>query len=198
MKKVDEAAFVNSLEPGDIGLIKSDNAFARLQALYAHRFNEGPHLASHGFMVKDRPAISEANGIVIKEATILKNIGDTTQCWLFRYTNLARDEQGGMMLYAAGAEETAGHYSIGGILQFAKSFLTGKRHTKDEQGVFCSEYTSRIIKAAGLNYMTELNPWEIDPTTQLNWFLTEGPAHGWVFSAHYDGAGNYYIEGGEE
>jgi hypothetical protein len=187
MREVDSYKFIASLKNGDIGLICAKNFFAVLQNLYRKRFKEGDAQASHGFFMKQTPSISEANGIVIKEATVNKNVGDTTKCWIFRYTKLTQEQVKGMNLYVAGAEETAGHYSVGGIMQFAKSFFTGKRNEPDESGVFCTEYTSRIVRAAGLDYISDLPTWQIDPSYQLNWFLNEGPKFGWILAAHYDG-----------
>lgn len=194
MRNVTSKEFVASIRNGDVGLICAKNFFATLQNLYRKKFNEGLAQASHGFIMKDSPHISEANGIVIKPATVMKFIGDSTKCWLFRYSRLAPQQLSGMNLYIAGAEETAGHYSVGGIVQYAKSFLTGKEEKKDEQGVFCTEYTSRIIIANGLEFVEGRDPWEIDPSYQLNWFLCdEARRKGWVLAAHYDGAGNYSI-----
>lgn len=194
MKSVTNQQFIAALRKGDIGVICAKNFFATLQNLYRKKFKEGATQASHGFIMKSPPNISEANGIVIKEATVLKDVGDSTKCWIFRYTKLTTEQLAGMMLYVEGAEETAGHYSVGGIMQFAKSFFTGNPDTKDEQGVFCTEYTSRIIRAAGLDYVVGRDAWEIDPSYQLNWFLCdEARRMSWILAGHYDGAGNYFI-----
>ncbi len=187
MPFTDKETFIGAIKAGDIGIIHSKNLFAKLQSMYAHRFKEGPWLASHGFIVKDPPKISEANGMFVGEATYLKNIGDSTKCWFFRNTDLTVAQLSIMRAFMNAAGDTGGHYSIGGILQFAKCFITGKRGECDESGVFCTEYTSRIIIETGLPYIKNLSSWQIDPTYQLNWFTSdEARSLNWIMAAYYD------------
>ena len=188
--KVSHEVFVSSVKAGDVGLLKAENHFAWFQDLYRRRMGEGDQKASHGFIVKEPPMISEANGPHIQEATFLKNIGSSTRCWFFRLKEIKGIHVDKMMDYCRGSEETDGIYSVHGILEFIKSFLFKKRDWKDRKGVFCSEYVSRIIIAAGLGdrYITTRDPWEISPSFQLNWLCSdEARRFGWVLAAYYDG-----------
>ncbi len=197
MKQVDQKTFAVSIAAGDVGVIRAKNFFATLQNWFRQKFNEGPNQASHGFFCKTPPEISEANGMIINgSATFLKDTGDSTEAWFFRYTKLTPEQLDDMLVFCLGAEETGGHYSVGGILQFAKAFVTGSRKMSDEGGVFCTEYTSDVISAGGIvaDYITNLKSWMIDPSTQLNWFLSEeAAAKGWILAGHYDGKGGYFV-----
>lgn len=194
--KVSHEVFVNSIKAGDVGLLRAHNPFAWFQNLYRKRMREGEQRASHGFIVKTPPKISEANGPHIKEATFLKNIGDSTAVWFWRLKGIKGTEIEEMLDYCRGAEETGGVYSVGGIIEFFKSFLFKKKELKDKKGVFCTEYTSRIIISAGLGdkYITTRDPWEISPSFQLNWFFSnEAVRFGWYLAAYYDGQKGYFI-----
>jgi hypothetical protein len=186
--------FVANVKNGDFGLIQSTNFFGKLQKLYWKKFKEGDLFATHGFYVKTPPQISEANGIIISSnATFLKDIGDTTKCWFFRNLYLTADQLTQMNLYVEGAEETGGHYSVWGILQFAKKYLTPTYQMKDESGVFCSEYQVRIIEAAHIP-CTTIPPWQVDPSSFLNWLMSDdAKAKGWINVGYYDGNKNYQI-----
>lgn len=191
MKTATLDEFLGTLKNGDIGLINSKNFFGFLQNLYRKRFKEGPEQASHSFFMKSPPEISEANGFTVSGgSSVLKFVGDSTKCWIFRFKALTDRQLEQMNDFAAGAEETSGHYSFWGIAQFAKAFILGKRDEKDESGVFCSEYTSRIICAAGINEYCDLPSYQIDPSFQLNWLLE---ASGWDLVASYDPVTGYQI-----
>lgn len=198
MKPSSHNEFITSLHPGDIGVICANNFFARLQALYAHRFSEGPVAASHAFYVRNPPFITEANGIVIKgpskNTTIFKYVGDETKCWVFRYKELTLQQLCLMNCFADAAEQTGGHYSGGGIWQFAKAWITGRQNESDEGGVFCSEFDSDIILSAGLPFISDRPSWRIDPTYLLNWMLGQDRTLGkWQLAANYDGQ-NYFVK----
>lgn len=193
MKTVDKETFIKSIRAGDIGIIDAKNVFAVLQSWYAHRFAEGPRHASHAFYVSNPPYITEANGIVIKgeaqKVTFLKNIGDATKCWFFRYRALTPFQLAVMNAYAISAVQTAGHYSLGGILQFAKSFILGKRDEHDEGGVFCSEFVSDILLSAipPEDFIADREPFQITPTYLLNWMMAPAAKKAWAMPACYDG-----------
>lgn len=200
MRKVTQEQFVKAIKAGDVGIIKADNLFAKAQMLYSHRFNEGEAHASHAFYVSNPPFITEANGLVIKGepqgVTFLKNIGDKTKCWFFRYGKLSPAQLQIMNAYAKAGVDTAGHYSVGGILQFAKAFITGKKDEKDEGGVFCSEFVSDIVLSAipPADYIANAKTWQVTPTLLLNWMMNlESAVKSWTFPAYYDGAGNYFL-----
>lgn len=195
MRKVDQALFLINLKPGDIGLICSNNFFSTLQNWFRKRFKEGELRASHGFYLNNPPQLIEANSIHISKGEIIKNIGDKTKCWIFRYTKLTREELDSMNDAAEMAIEAGGHYSIAGIIQFAKSFFSKKLNMKDKRGVFCTEFTSDIIlKGVPANdYIQDRKPWQIDPSYQLNWFSTEGKKHKWELIGFYDGQGSFFI-----
>lgn len=199
MKQSNHDEFIASLKSGDIGVICSKNIFATLQALYAHRFSEGPIAASHAFYVRNPPRITEANGIVIKgpsqNTTVLKYVGDQTKCWIFRYSELTPLQLLVMNAYADSAEATGGHYSVGGIWQFAKAWITGHQNESDEGGVFCSELASDIIKAPPISdFISDRPSWRIDPTYLLNWMLSQDKTLGkWQLAANYDGQ-NYFVK----
>ena len=166
-----------ALEPGDIGLIDHRDFFGWLEGLYARKYKEGTQIATHGFIVKSPPIITEATGVFIKDADIKKY--DGVPMWIFRNRSLTVDAWRLMATYIEATENGQGHYGFGGILAFAKSYFTGVRRFQNAAGEFCTDLTGEIIKAAGLPYLTNLNPWEVDPTTQLNWFLNGGAALGW-------------------
>lgn len=193
MREVSKNEWIKSARSGDIGLIRAKNLFSTMQNWYRNRFKEGEHRASHGFIVMKPPEISEANGILIKRATFIKNIGDSTMCWLFRSSYLTPHKQDDIRDFIRGAEQTGGHYSVAGIWQFCLSFFAGKKIMKDKSGVFCTEYTSRLINNARLPYM-DVPEWQISPSLQLNWFIKEGAAKGWFLAAYYDGNGKYFVE----
>ena len=195
MKETDNNGFIKHLLPGDIGLILSNNFFAKLQNWYRKRFKEGSLKASHGFYLNNPPELTEANGLYISKSMIFKNIGDTTKCWVFRYENLSCDGLSNMNSGAELAYDSGGHYSIMGIWRFVKSFITGKINQKNEKGVFCTEFTSDLISEGvpEKDYIQDRKPWQIDPSYQLNWFMTEGKDHNWKLIGHYNGEGKYFI-----
>lgn len=194
MITVTKDQFLSSLKAGDVGLIHARNAFAALQNLYRKRFNEGDLQASHGFLMLAPPRIAEANGLFVdSKSTVIKNIGDKTQCWLFRYEGLLPDQLARLLMYVDGAVDAGGHYSVGGILQFAARFFGIHKKVADEGGVFCTEFTSDALSKAGIPYVQDRPAYEITPSYQLNWFLTHGPMFGWYLAAHYDGASHYFV-----
>ena len=195
MNKVSGDQFQSSIKNGDFGVIQASNFFATLQKLFWKKFKEGDLFASHAFYVKTPPQISEANGMIISSnATFLKDIGSETKCWFFRNSAMTSEELDDMNHYVEGAEETGGHYSIWGILQFAKAYITAKKDMKDESGVFCSEYVARIIEAAHVPF-TAIPPWQLDPSSLLNWAMSDdAKKKGWVLVAYYDGTpGGYFL-----
>jgi hypothetical protein len=195
MTKVSQQAFQSLIRNGDFGVIQSSNFFAKLQKLFWKKFNEGDLFASHAFYVKNPPEISEANGLTVSgSATYLKYTGDTTKAWFFRNMLLSAEQLDDMNTYTLGAEETGGHYSVWGILQFAKKYVTPKYQMKDESGVFCSEYIARIVEAAHIPF-TQIPPWQLDPSSLLNWAMSEdAKIKGWVNIATYDGTKDgYYV-----
>ena len=130
----------------------------------------------------------------VKKANIIKNIGDKTECWVFRNLNLDPNQLQAMLAFADGAVESGGRYSVGGIIQFGLQYLGIKKKISDEAGVFCTEFTSRIIDAGGLPYITKLKPFEIAPSYQLNWFLgAEAKSEGWYLAAHYIPNGKFFV-----
>lgn len=198
MRAVNQSTFVDSISEGDIGLICGSNPFAWLQNLYRHRFNEGPLQASHGFFVRKPPAITEANGIFVSNATFLKDIGDKTKAWFFRFPALTTEQLDDMEDYLDGMVDAGGHYSVGGIGQFALQFFGVHKKLADEGGVFCTELTGRAILKGGLPYIPDFPPYAVTPSRQLNWFMTDGSKLGWELAAFYDGAGNYVIQEEED
>lgn len=194
MKSCDQTMFVANIKNGDIGVIQANNFFSTLQKMFWKKFKEGELFASHAFYVKDPPKISEANGIIISSnATFLKNIGDTTKCWIFRNFSATGEQIDDMNGYVQGAEETGGHYSFWGILQFVKAYVTSKKDMKDESGVFCSEYVARIVESAHIPF-TAIPPWQLDPSSLLNWLNSQDARNKrWVNTGYYDGDGHYAI-----
>ena len=169
--------FPADLKPGDIGLIDGRGFFGFLEGLYARKYKEGETVATHGFVVRDPPVITEATGLFIKDADIREY--DGLPMWVFRWPRLTPAEWHDMEVYIEATKNGQGHYGFGGIFSFAKSYFTGVRRFKNCDGEFCTDLTGEIIKAAGLPYDDDLNPWEIDPTTQLTYFLGKGAADGW-------------------
>jgi hypothetical protein len=165
-------------QSGDIALIYRPGIFAWIERLYADKFKEGAQRATHGFYIKGGGKISEANGFSIHESEISVYQKPGIKMWVFRYSPL--NTAALMDAYVAASENGDARYSWSGIWDFAKSFFTGKRTFKDPKGEFCTDYTGEIIKSGGLPYISSLEPWEVDPTTQLNWFLgTEAKNLGW-------------------
>jgi len=186
--------FVDGIKPGDIGLICANNFFATLQNWYRKKEKEGPLQASHGFFVPNPPAITEADGLFVSHATFLKDIGDKTKAWFFRWPMLTLDQLDDMVDYTDGMVDAGGHYSVGGICQFGLQFFGVRKKVSNEGGVFCTELTSLTILKAKLPYITDTAPYAITPSHQLNWFMTAGAALGWVLAGHYDGAGGYFLQ----
>jgi hypothetical protein len=186
--------FLASLRSGDIGIIRADNVFAKLQNWYRKKFKEGELAASHGFYVRNPPRIAEANGMFItNDSTVVKNIGDKTKCWIFRYTLLTAAQRAAMNASADVAVQVGGHYSVGGIAQFALQFFGIRKKLADEGGVFCTEFTGDLIVGAGIPYVEGKGAFEIDPSYQLNWMLSpEAQEKHWILAGLYDGA-NYLI-----
>jgi hypothetical protein len=198
MKSVDQATFLNSLQIGDLGIIKGNYFFATMQNWFRIECEKAPsqYRASHAFIIKKTPFISEANGLLISEGKMIKNIGNSTVCWAYRYSKCTPDDQLDILRYCSSQEEKT-FYSALGIFQLAKIYAANlmgipmtKVKTKDEPGKFCSEYDvdmmidrdwpvpetpSYLTTPSGLNYFLA--------TTQPNYFL----------SAYYDGKGGYFI-----
>jgi hypothetical protein len=186
--------FLGTLRSGDIALISSKNLFATIESWYAKKFNEGSVLASHGLYLREPPRIAEANGLwVSNDSSVIKYIGDTTKCWVFRYSGITPEQVAEMNAAADMAVDAGGHYSIGGILEFGLQFFGIKKHLSNENGVFCTKFTGDLITLAGLPYVPGKQTFEVDPTAQLTWFLGDGAKAGWVLVASYDGAQNYLI-----
>lgn len=180
--------FIGSLRAGDIGLILAKNLFSTLQNWRKIK-TKATHRASHAFVMRDTPAISEANGLHISNATVTKFVGDTTKCWIFRYEAMTPAQLDDMMDYMDGAVENGGTYSLGGIMQFALQFFGIRKKLTDEQGSFCSEYAVKTILKAGIPFrMGDLKPFEIDPSMLLSWFMSpDAKKLGWYPVAEYDG-----------
>jgi hypothetical protein len=177
--------FISKINNGDIGLLLSHSVFAKLQNLFRKKFHEGELRASHGFYVKYPPRISEANGMCVKgNVDFKKYIEGSAKAWFFRYRYLTIPQLEHMNLYVRSAEETKGRYSIGGIFQYALKYLGLKKNLEDESGVFCTEYTSRIILSAPLQYIKDKEPFEISPSYQLNWMMGNDY---WRLVGQYDG-----------
>lgn len=164
---------------GDIAVIYRPGIAAWLQGLYAKKYHEGQIPASHGFFFKSPTLISEADGLSIHESPLSKYQKAGIKIWVFRYGYLVPSQLDIMNTYVEASEAGDARYSWDGICDFVKSYFTGKRTFNDPKGEFCTDYTGQIIKAAGIPYSLTL-PWEIDPTTQLNWLLTEGKLNGWT------------------
>lgn len=185
--------FLATLRAGDIGISLARNPFAILQDWYRRKFKEGELAASHGFYFRKPPQIIEADGIFVSKANIFKNIGDKTKVWVFRYARVAPSQIDLMNVAADVAVDVGGHYSVGGLAQFALQFIGLRKKLADESGVFCTEFTGHLIMYAGLPYVKGKRAFEVDPSYQLNWMLGAGKDLGWVLAASYDGAGNYLI-----
>lgn len=188
--------FLASLKSGDFGVIDSKNFFATLQNWYRKKFKEGDERASHAFYLRAPPRIAEANGVFVRnDATIIKNIGDSTKCWVFRNLNLTPAQLSAMNAAADVAVQVGGHYSVGGIGQFALRFFGLKKKLADEGGVFCSEFCGDLATDAGLPWVSGKKTFEVSPSEMLNWLLSPAAQEaGWVLIGKYDGAGNYTIE----
>lgn len=197
IKPSTKEGFLAALHAGDIGLIRGSNLFATVQKWYAKKFKEGALTASHGFYIEKPPEIVEADGLYITRSAIIKDIGDSTKCWVFRYSKLTDGQLGAMNEGADIAVDSGGHYSIWGIGQFALRFFGVTKHIKDESGVFCTKLTGDLIVKAGVPYVAGKQTFEVDPSLQLNWFMSdEAKAAGWFLAASYDGAGNYFVDDG--
>jgi hypothetical protein len=168
---------------GDIGLIYSPGIISWLENLYANKYKEGNIKASHGFFFKDENLLSEAEGFSIHEVSRFKYFHEdpNIKTWIFRYSHLTSEQLGLMNTYVTASENGDARYSWSGIWSFAESYFNGKRTFVDPSGEFCTDYTGQIISAAQLPYITALKPWEIDPTTQLNYFLSDqAKQDGWI------------------
>jgi hypothetical protein len=199
MRRTTQDQFLAAIRRGDIGLNCSNNLFSTLQDWYRRKVDKVEYRASHGFIVKDSPYISEANGPIIKQATITKFIGNTTKCWVFRYKESTPSQIKTMMTYCYSAEKNGGTYSAKGIFQFATnyfaSFFGKKVNFKDQQGTFCTEYSGNAILYSGWPYIKEKESQAISPSYQLSWLMSdEAISLGWELVAHYDGEGGFFVK----
>lgn len=195
MKKTNHDEWINSLETGDICLNLSSNIFSSLQNWYRKKIDKSDHRASHGFIVKTTPIISEANGFYIKSATINKFIGDTTEVWAFRHPAMNTERRDDVINYCEGAEENGGTYSIKGIVEYGLRFIGIKKKISDRPGSYCTEYTGKIIKQIDLPYIKDKETYQVTPSEQLSWFLSEkdGKRLGWELAAHYSKEKGYEL-----
>ena len=180
--EIKKSRWIGYAKPGDIGLtLGSSSIFAKFQDWYRSRISNASNQASHGFIVKGDNLISEANGKYIGESKLEKYIGSNRDTWLFRKRDLKLFEKDAMMLYIKSAEQTGGTYSWLGIMQFVQKFFYKDKQLKDKPGVFCTEYTSRIINAADLPYLSlgKDFPWKVTPSIQLSWFIKNGFLNDW-------------------
>ena len=199
MKQVTQQELVDSLQLGDIGVILAVNQFSTMQN-WQRKKDKVPLRASHGFFMKDTPVIAESNGWEPRCATIYKDIGDKTQCWIFRHPAMTPDKFERMLCYWNGVVEGGGHYGIGSIAQMGLNFLGLQKHMTDAEGEFCSELTGHEILVAPLPYITELKPFEVTPSYQRSWFEGDGSDPrfygkrvGWFKVAEYLGDRKYWI-----
>jgi hypothetical protein len=185
MKEITREEWMAKLRPGDIGLILSNNLFSTVQN-WLRMKDKNSLRASHGFIIENPPGIIEANGAHVSRSTIGKNVGDTTQCWIFRYPNATREQINLMLAYADGMVDAHGEYSVLGIVQFAMEFFGIRKKFKDEPGVYCTELTGKAILKAGLPYSQE-PAYLITPSDQRSWFVDRGLAQGVQLPIWYDG-----------
>jgi hypothetical protein len=198
MKKISKEGWVIMRKPGDAGIILADNFFSTLQNWYRKKVDKVDDRASHAFIMKRTPAISEANGLYIKEANVTKYLADRKKVWIFRNLNMTTDKAEGILDYCSGAERNGGTYSLKGISQFGlsyfMSFFGKKIKFKDQQGSFCSEYLGKALINEGIPFLDGKVDFSATPSFVLDYLLGEkGKADQWILSAYYDGAGNYYI-----
>jgi len=183
-----------ALRWGDIGLVKGNSLLAKGEYLL-NKLEKIDGEASHGFIVKNAPQISEAEfkGITDKNK-ITKYLGGKLTVWVFRYFRSLTPEEvncGASYLYGVDNEAV---YGSQGIKQFIKKFflkLVGKEYTpKDRQGIFCTEHSSKFIRVMALVY-SAFEPEQISPSMQLEYFETN--AGMWPIALLFDGQ-KYYID----
>lgn len=199
MKELTKTEWLRLLKPADIGLILADNFFSTLQN-WKRKQDKNPLRASHGFLIINPPEIIEANGLFVSRSRIGKFVGATTQCWIYRYSNLSEGGMRIMLAYARAMVEAHGQYGVKGIVafgyEFFKKIITGKdAKIKDYPGVYCTELTGKAIIEAGLPYVTNEPSFEVTPSDQRSWFDSEGIKVGWVRSLWYDGKKFWAEEG---
>lgn len=193
MIQVSQTDWLAALRPGDICLTLGSDLFAKLQNLYRKKFNEGPLQASHGFLLTNPPEIIEADGLFVSRASIIKDVGNSGKCWVFRYMALTPEQQQKMLAYADGAVDAGGHYSVLGIAQFGLHFIGLQKKIGQEGGVFCVELTGNAIIEAKMPYISDRKPYDVTPSFQLNWFMGPAIPLGYQWAAHYDGAGKFLL-----
>jgi len=198
MKQATVDSWIASLNNGDIGLLRSNNFFATLQNWRRKKYKEGELFASHGFYIYHPPSIMESNGLFVSQGKLFKNIGGKTEVWIFRYGKITKDQVEDMNIYWEAMREGGAHYSIMGIAQFATQFLGVRKKITDASGVFCTEGTGKAIVKAEIPYITlmhaNVKDYEVDPSMQLNWFMSEEARQlGWYLACYYDGKGGYFV-----
>jgi hypothetical protein len=104
-----------------------------------------------------------------------------------------------MNIFWEAANESGGHYSIGGIVQFGAQFFGLRKKITDASGIFCTEGTGKAIIKAEIPYITNFHPeirdYMVDPSMQLNWFMTQEARNaGWIWSGYYNGDNSYFID----
>lgn len=198
MLQASQRQFISLLKNGDIGLIYKPGIFAWAEGLRVKRFDEGNIEATHGFVFKDSNTISEANGFSVHPSPVTDYLKPGIKMWVFRFPAMTIDQRSLLNVYISATEQGDARYSWEGIWEMAKSVFTGQKTFPDPHGEFCSDYTGQVIKAAGLPYMQDLLPWEIDPTTQLQWFLYGAMSLGWVMVGSTIDGKTYQIQGGDK
>lgn len=186
--------FLASLKWGDIGLVKGKSLMAKGEYLLNNV--DGVDVdASHGFVVKSAPQISEAmfSGITDKNK-ITKYLGGDLTVWVFRYWRPLTTVEIALGETYLAARDNETQYGKKGIGQFIKRFflrLVGRNYTpKDKPGVFCTEHSSDFIKAMRTLIYLALPSEQITPSVQLD-YMSDTPGT-WPLAALYDGR-KYFI-----
>ena len=190
--------WLDALRNMDIANTLSPNIFALLQNFMRKVLKESDYKASHSLAIKRPPLVTEASGLTIKNSkSIVKYLGKKNKVYIFRAVNLEENNFTRMMDFSDGVEQGGGSYSFGGILQMPKrlanKWFGWKVKIKNKWGMFCSEYTSRLIHKGKIFYILNKLAHEITPSLQLHWFLTTGiPSKEWTLVGYYD-RGDYYL-----
>ena len=192
LRSVTKEFWLKSLHVGDIGICLGTSIFSKFQNISRNLGREGDKPASHGFFVKISPWISEADGRrVTGHNKISRYFSDHHKIWIFRYPNLTQEQIDDMNLVVSTAEKVNGQYSWGGIKEFWKPWFGIPM--KERAGVFCTEFTSAIIRAANLPYMDKKD-FEISPSRQREWFQDYAVPRKIVNLALYYENGKFYTE----
>lgn len=194
--QVTQDEWIKALRWGDVGLVKGKTFFGMLQGLLASK--EGADSkASHGFIMKNSPMISEADGTRVHgDNKVVRYFTGHHKIWIFRrkaeITPIDR-RVGEAFIY--GIEQAS--YGGLGIVELAKKYWALLRRTtykvKDKVGVFCTELCSMFAVVMLWPWVPTMEPQEVDPSTLLDWMIDHAVPSGQFEMVAFFDRGTFFL-----